>query len=71
MYNPLSVVRAFSAKQFQQYWVVTGTYGDIDDLINKNFDGFPESLCGYAGEILLVGIDAIYNRLINILVTQV
>lgn len=39
MYNPLSVVRALSAKRFQQYWTTTGTYGDIDDLINKNFDG--------------------------------
>lgn len=39
MYNPLSVVRAISAKRFGQYWTVTGTYGDIDDLINKNFDG--------------------------------
>lgn len=38
-YNPLSVVRAISAKRFGQYWTVTGTYGDIDDLINKNFDG--------------------------------
>ena len=38
MYNPLSVVRAISAKRFGQYWTVTGTYGDIDDLINKNFE---------------------------------
>ncbi len=38
-YNPLSVVRVISAKRFGQYWTVTGTYGDIDDLINKNFDG--------------------------------
>lgn len=38
-YNPLSVVRAISAKRFGQYWTVTGTYGNIDDLINKNFDG--------------------------------
>ena len=38
-YNPLSVVRVISAKRFVQYWTVTGTYGDIDDLTNKNFDG--------------------------------
>lgn len=44
MYNPLSVVRAVSAKRFQQYWTVTGTYGDIDDLINKNFDGLREDI---------------------------
>lgn len=44
MYNPLSVVRALSAKRFQQYWTTTGTYGDIDDLINKNFDGLREDL---------------------------
>ena len=44
MYNPLSVVRAVAAKRFQQYWTVTGTYGDIDDLINKNFDGLREDI---------------------------
>ncbi len=44
MYNPLSVVRAISAKRFQQYWTVTGTYGDIDDLIGKNFDGLREDI---------------------------
>ncbi|MDE7416295.1 MAG: ATP-binding protein [Lachnospiraceae bacterium] len=44
MYNPLSVVRAISARRFQQYWTVTGTYGDIDDLITKNFDGLREDV---------------------------
>ena len=44
MYNPLSVVRAVASKRFQQYWTVTGTYGDIDDLISKNFDGLREDI---------------------------
>lgn len=44
MYNPLSVVRAVASKRFQQYWTVTGTYGDIDDLISKNFDGLREDV---------------------------
>ncbi len=44
MYNPLSVVRALSSGRFQQYWTVTGTYGDIDDLISKNFDGLREEI---------------------------
>ncbi len=44
MYNPLSVVRALSCRQFQQYWTTTGTYGDIDDLISKNFDGLREDV---------------------------
>jgi len=44
MYNPLFVVRAISAKRFQQYWTVTGTYGDIDDLISNNFDGLREDI---------------------------
>ena len=44
MYNPLSVVRAVSTKRFQQYWSVTGTYGDIDDLISRNFDGLREDI---------------------------
>ena len=44
MYSPLSVVRAVSTKRFQQYWTVTGTYGDIDDLICKNFDGLREDI---------------------------
>lgn len=44
MYNPLSVVRALASGRFQQYWTVTGTYGDIDDLINKNFDGLREQI---------------------------
>ena len=32
MYNPLSVVRAISAKRFGQYWTVTGTYGALIHL---------------------------------------
>ena len=44
MYNPLSVVRALSAKRFQQYWTTTGTYGDMDDLISRNFDGLREDV---------------------------
>ena len=44
MYNPLSVVRVVSTKRFQQYWSVTGTYGDIDDLISRNFDGLREDI---------------------------
>ena len=44
MYNPLSVVRAVSTKRFQQYWSVTGTYGDIDDPISRNFDGLREDI---------------------------
>ena len=44
IYNPLSVVRALSGRRFQQYWTVTGTYGDIDDLISKNFDGLREDI---------------------------
>ncbi|MDE7183914.1 MAG: AAA family ATPase [Lachnospiraceae bacterium] len=44
MYNPLSVVRALSCRQFQQYWTTTGTYGDIEDLISRNFDGLREDV---------------------------
>ena len=44
MHNPLSVVRVLLAKRFQQYWTTTGTYGDIDDLINMNFDGLREDI---------------------------
>lgn len=44
MYNPLSVVRALSGKRFQQYWTTTGTYGDIDVLVSKNFDGLREDI---------------------------
>lgn len=38
------IATAVSAKRFQQYWTVTGTYGDIDDLISKNFDGLREDI---------------------------
>jgi hypothetical protein len=44
MYNPLSVVRALACRQFQQYWTTTGTYGDMDDLISRNFDGLREDV---------------------------
>lgn len=44
MYNPLSVVGALSSNKFKQYWTVTGTYGDIDDLIGRDFDGLRESV---------------------------
>ena len=64
MYNPLSVVRALSAKRFQQYWTTTGTYGDIDDLINKNFDGLREDIIKMlSGNRILVEVDNGINDL--------
>lgn len=64
MYNPLSVVRALSAKRFQQYWTTTGTYGDIDDLINMNFDGLREDIIKMlSGNRILVEVDNGINDL--------
>ncbi len=64
MYNPLSVVRALSAKCFQQYWTTTGTYGDIDELINKNFDGLREDIIKMlSGNSVLVEVDNGINDL--------
>ena len=39
MYNPLSVIGALLTNKFRPYWTVTGTYGDIDELIGRDFDG--------------------------------
>ena len=39
VYNPLSVVRAIAEDDFGQFWTDTGTYEDIGELINWNFDG--------------------------------
>ena len=64
MYNPLSVVRAVSTKRFQQYWTVTGTYGDIDDLICKNFDGLREDIIRMlSGNRIPVEVDNSINDL--------
>lgn len=64
MYNPLSVVSALSTSKFRQYWTVTGTYGDIDDLINKDFDGLRESIIKMlSGNRILVDVDNGINDL--------
>ncbi len=44
IYNPLSVVRAVAEKEFGPYWTETGTYEDIGELINRNFDGLREAV---------------------------
>lgn len=44
IYNPLSVVRAVAEKDFGQFWTETGTYEDIGELINRNFDGLREAV---------------------------
>lgn len=44
IYNPLSVVRTISDGDYSQHWTTTGTYGDIEELINKNFDGLREAI---------------------------
>lgn len=44
LYNPLSVVKAISNHDFTQYWTATGTYADISELINQNFDGLREAV---------------------------
>ena len=44
VYNPLSVVRAVAEKDFGQFWTETGTYEDIGELINRDFDGLREAV---------------------------
>jgi len=44
VYNPLSVVRAIAEDDFGQFWTDTGTYEDIEELINRNFDGLREAV---------------------------
>lgn len=44
MYNPLSVIKAITNHDFTQYWTATGTYEDISELINQNFDGLREAV---------------------------
>lgn len=44
VYNPLSVVRAISEEDFGPFWTDTGTYEDIGELINRNFDGLREAV---------------------------
>ena len=44
VYNPLSVVRAIAEDDFGQFWTDTGTYEDIGELINWNFDGLREAV---------------------------
>lgn len=48
----------------QQYWTTTGTYGDIDNLINKNFDDFREDIIKMlSGNRILVEVDNGINDL--------
>lgn len=42
--NLMSVIGALSTNKFRPYWTVTGTYGDIDELIGRDFDGLRESI---------------------------
>ena len=44
VYNPLSVVRAVESGKFRQYWTETGTYEDIQSLIEYDFDGLREAI---------------------------
>lgn len=44
IYNPWSVVRAIAEDDFGQFWTETGTYEDIGELINRNFDGLREAV---------------------------
>ncbi|MDE7418069.1 MAG: ATP-binding protein [Lachnospiraceae bacterium] len=44
IYNPLSVVRAIAEDDFGQFWTETGTYEDIGELINRNFNGLREAV---------------------------
>lgn len=44
VYNPLSVVRAVESGKFRQYWTETGTYEDIQSLIEYDFDGLREAV---------------------------
>lgn len=44
VYNPLSVVRAIAEDDFGQFWTDTGSYEDIGELINRNFDGLREAV---------------------------
>lgn len=44
IYNPLSVLRAVTSHDYTQYWTATGTYGDIEELINRNFRGLREDI---------------------------
>ncbi len=40
----MSVVRAIAEDDFGQFWTETGTYEDIGELINWNFDGLREAV---------------------------
>lgn len=44
VYNPLSVVRAIAEDDFGQFWTDTGSYEDIGELVNRNFDGLREAV---------------------------
>lgn len=64
MYNPLSVIGALTTGKFKPYWTVTGTYGDIDDLIDRDFDGLRESIIKMlSGNRIVVDVDNGINDL--------
>lgn len=64
IYNAWSVTEALRTNYFKQYWTITGTYGDIEDLITRNFDGLREDILKMlSGNRILVDVDDGINDL--------
>lgn len=44
VYNPRSVVEAFSEGKCEDYWNKTGGYSELEEYITQNFDGLREAI---------------------------
>ena len=64
IYNPESVVKAITKKEFCGYWSKTSTYDAISDRIRQNFKGVKEDVISMlSGEEVEVDIDMFMNTL--------
>ncbi|MCQ2193877.1 MAG: ATP-binding protein [Paludibacteraceae bacterium] len=67
MYNPLSVVKALTAKEFDSYWSATGTFETLKDYILMDFNGIRQDVISMiAGESVPVNVTKFQNKLESI-----
>lgn len=49
IYNPNSVVKSLTRRQYKSFWTATGTYESVKRLIEMNFDGLKEKVITMLG----------------------
>ena len=64
VYNPQSIMKAITNKQFKSYWSATSTYTVVEDKISMNFDGIRDDVITMlAGGKIDVNVEKYENRM--------